>query len=529
MKNSKKTLLTLLAVAINCAVQTAAAETVLRRGNGTEPKGIDPQTSEGTAEANIMRDLFEGLLARDRDTKLIPGVAEKWEISEDGKTYTFHLRDTQWSDGTPLTAEDFVYAWQRDVNPATGGKYSFLLYPVKNAQALTEGQNKDLNQLGIKALDARTLQIELEASTPYFLEILAHASTYPVPRHIVEKHGKNWTRPENIATNGAYTLKNWQPNAHMTLNKSGTYWDKGNVKIDQVIYYPTEDKNTELQRYRAGELDMTYEIPLDQIKWIRENLKDELAIGPYLGTYFYGYNITRAPFKDNPKLREALTLAIDRDIITGKITGTGEKPVYGIVPPGIAGYDNYRPAYADMSQAERNQKAQQLYAEAGYSKDNPLKIELLYNTSENHKKIAIAIAAMWKKTLGVETQLINQEWKVFLATRQEKASTQAFRSGWIGDYNDANTFLEQYSSKAAMNDPGYNSATYDDLLRQAAREQEPAKRAALLKQAEQELIDSYAVAPIYSYVTKRLVKPYVKGYSANILDENPSKHLSIEK
>jgi len=179
----------------------------------------------------------------------------------------------------------------------------------------------------------------------------------------------------------------------MTLNKSGTYWDKGNVKIDQVIYYPTEDKNTELQRYRAGELDMTYEIPLDQIKWIRENLKDELAIGPYLGTYFYGYNITRAPFKDNPKLREALTLAIDRDIITGKTTGTGEKPVYGIVPPGIAGYDNYRPAYADMSQAERNQKAQQLYAEAGYSKDNPLKIELLYNTSENHKKIAIAIAA----------------------------------------------------------------------------------------------------------------------------------------
>ena len=529
MKNSKKTLLTLLAVAINCAVQTAAAETVLRRGNGTEPKGIDPQTSEGTAEANIMRDLFEGLLARDRDTKLIPGVAEKWEISEDGKTYTFHLRDTQWSDGTPLTAEDFVYAWQRDVNPATGGKYSFLLYPVKNAQALTEGQNKDLNQLGIKALDARTLQIELEASTPYFLEILAHASTYPVPRHIVEKHGKNWTRPENIATNGAYTLKNWQPNAHMTLNKSGTYWDKGNVKIDQVIYYPTEDKNTELQRYRAGELDMTYEIPLDQIKWIRENLKDELAIGPYLGTYFYGYNITRAPFKDNPKLREALTLAIDRDIITDKVTGAGEKPAYSFVPPGINGYDHYTPEYASLDKAARIEKAKKLYEEAGYGKDKPLKVDLLYNTSENHKKIAVAVAAMWKQNLGVQTNLTNQEWKVFLNTRQEKTSTEAFRAGWFGDYNDPNTFLELYLSKAGLNDSGYDSAKFDGLLQQASLEQNPAKRAALLKEAEQELIDSYAIAPIYSYVSKRLVKPYVKGYSPNIMDQYPSKLFYIEK
>ena len=529
MENSKKTLLMALSIAINCAIQTAAADTILRRGNGVEPKGIDPQISEGTSEANIMRDLFEGLLARDRDINLIPGIAEKWDISADGKTYTFHLRDAKWSDGTPLTAHDFVYAWQRDVNPATGSKYSFLLYPVKNARALTEGQSSDFDQLGIKALDEHTLQIELEAGTPYVLELLSHPTTYPVPKHIVEKHGKNWTRPENIVTNGAYTLKNWQPNAQMTLAKSDTYWDKNNVKIDQVIYYPTEDQNTELKRYRAGELDLTFVIPLDQIKWLRENLQDELKIGPYLGTYFFGYNLTRPPFKDNPKLREALTLAIDRDIITGKITGTGEKPVYGIVPPGIAGYDNYRPAYADLSQKEREEKARQLYAEAGYGKDKPLKVELLYNTSEGHKKIAIAIAAMWKKTLGVEVQLVNQEWKVFLATRQEKATTEAFRSGWIGDYNDPNSFLELFTAKAGMNDPGYNSAKYDELLQQAAHEQDPAKRAALLKQAEQELIDSYAVAPIYSYVTKRLVKPYVKGYSANILDENPSKHLSIEK
>ncbi|WP_298046356.1 peptide ABC transporter substrate-binding protein [uncultured Cardiobacterium sp.] len=525
---NRKNLLT-LTIAISAAIHSANADTILRRGNGSEPKGLDPHTSEGTSEANIKRDIFEGLTARGKDAAVIPGVAEKWDISADGKTYTFHLRDTTWSDGTPFTAHDVVYAWQRDVDPATGGKYSFLLYPVKNAKAIAEGDIKDPGQLGAKATDDHTLVVELEAATPYFLDMLTHVSTYPVPRHIIEKHGKNWTRPENIVGNGAFKMTAWQPNAHITLKKSDTYWDKDNVKLDQVIYYPTEDQNTELKRYRAGELDMTYEIPLDQIKWLRENLKDELKTGPLLGAYYYGFNLTRPPFKDNPKLREALTLAIDRDIITNKITGTGETPIYGIVPPGIAGYDNYRPAYAGLSQQERDERAKQLYAEAGYSKDKPLKVELLYNTSENHKKIAIAITAMWKKTLGVEAQLINQEWKVFLNTRQEKTSTEAFRAGWFGDYNDPNTFLELYLSKAGLNDSGYDSAKFDGLLQQASLEQNPAKRAALLKEAEQELIDSYAIAPIYSYVSKRLVKPYVKGYSPNIMDQYPSKLFYIEK
>ena len=525
---NRKNLLT-LTIAISAAIHSANADTILRRGNGSEPKGLDPHTSEGTSEANIKRDIFEGLTARGKDAAVIPGVAEKWDISADGKTYTFHLRDTTWSDGTPFTAHDVVYAWQRDVDPATGGKYSFLLYPVKNAKAIAEGDIKDPGQLGAKATDDHTLVVELEAATPYFLDMLTHVSTYPVPRHIIEKHGKNWTRPENIVGNGAFKMTAWQPNAHITLKKSDTYWDKDNVKLDQVIYYPTEDQNTELKRYRAGELDMTYEIPLDQIKWLRENLKDELKTGPLLGAYYYGFNLTRPPFKDNPKLREALTLAIDRDIITNKITGTGETPIYGIVPPGIAGYDNYRPAYAGLSQQERDERAKQLYAEAGYSKDKPLKVELLYNTSENHKKIAIAITAMWKKTLGVEAQLVNQEWKVFLNTRQEKTSTEAFRAGWFGDYNDPNTFLELYLSKAGLNDSGYDSAKFDGLLQQASLEQNPAKRAALLKEAEQELIDSYAIAPIYSYVSKRLVKPYVKGYSPNIMDQYPSKLFYIEK
>ena len=530
MKTRQKTLLTLLAVAISGIMQSAHAETVLRRGNGSEPKTIDPQIAEGMPEANIMLDLFEGLTTRDGAANIIPGVAEKWDISADGKTYTFHLRHTTWSDGTPLTAADVVYAWQRDVDPAAGGKYGFLLYPVKNAQAIAEGEIKDLSQLGIKALDEYTVQVELEASTPYFLDMLTHASTAPVPQHIVEKHGKAWIRPENIVSNGAYKMTAWQPNAHITLAKSDTYWDKDTVKIDQVIYYPTEDKNTEIKRYRAGELDMTYEIPNDQIKMLREKFKDELKISSYLGTYYYGFNVTRPPFKDNLKLREALTLAIDRDVITDKVTGVGEKPAYSFVPPGINGYDHYTPEYASLDKAARIEKAKKLYEEAGYGKDKPLKVDLLYNTSENHKKIAVAVAAMWKQNLGVQTNLTNQEWKVFLNTRNEKKQTEAFRAGWIGDYNDAYSFLELFQSKSGLNDSGYVNEKFDALLAQAGQEQDMGKRAAILKDAEKMLTDDYPVAPVYSYVTKRLVKPYVKGYAEeNVMDHRSSKYMWIEK
>ena len=521
-----KLLLTTLLLA---ATSGAQAENILRRSNDAEPASMDPQLAQGMPEMHILRDMFVGLIDEDAGAHLIPGVAEKWDVSEDGKTYTFHLRDNTWSDGTPVTAGDFVYAWRRGVDPAVGSKYSFFLYPVKNAKEIVEGK-QPLDALGVSAPDDKTLVVELNNPTPYFTGLLINAVTYPVPRQIVEKHGKEWTRAEHIAGNGAYKMREWKPQSRIVLEKSPDYYGAQDVQLDKVIYYVSEDKNAELQRYRAGELDWTADVPNDQIKWLQENLSDELHIYNYLGTFYFGYNLTKPPFKDNPKLREALTLAIDRDVITDKVTGVGEKPAYSFVPPGINGYDHYTPEYASLDKAARIEKAKKLYEEAGYGKDKPLKVDLLYNTSENHKKIAVAVAAMWKQNLGVQTNLTNQEWKVFLNTRTEKKQTEAFRAGWIGDYNDAYSFLELFQSKSGLNDSGYVNEKFDALLAQAGQEQDMGKRAAILKDAEKMLTDDYPVAPVYSYVTKRLVKPYVKGYAEeNVMDHRSSKYMWIEK
>lgn len=509
--------------------QFASAEMILKRGNGTEPKTIDPSIAEGVPENNLIMDLFEGLISEDADANLIPGIAESWEVSADGKEYTFKLRPSVWSDGTAFTAHDFVYSWQRTLNPATGSNYASILYPIKNAQAINEGKITDLNELGAKAIDDLTLKVELEGPIPYFLGLLAHHSSYPAPKHIVEKHGNNWTRPENMVSNGAFKMESWVPNSQIVLVKSDNYWDKEQVKLDKVIFYPIEDQNSELKRYRSGEIDVTNEIPNDQIKWLKENLSNELHIGAYLGTYYYGLNVGKPPFKDNPKLREALSLAIDRDILTEKVTGVGEIPAYNFVPKGINGYEAYQPEAAKLSKEERLKKAQALYAEAGYSKDKPLKTEILYNTSENHKKIAIAVASMWKQNLGVETSLSNQEWKVYLETRRLKEKTQAFRAGWIGDYNDPNTFLEMFKSNSGLNDVALNLPEFDQLLADAEKESNPEKRFELLKQADKLLVESYAVLPLYTYVKAHLVKPYVKGFKNNIMDHNRSKYISIEK
>lgn len=503
------------------------AENILRRGNGTEPHSLDPQISEGVPESNIQRDIFEGLISEDPEGNLIPGLAESWQISEDGKTYTLTLRAQNWSNGNPITADDVVFSLQRLVNPATGSKYSFIIYPIINAEEITQGIEKDLNQLGVKALNPQQIEITLKESTPYFLGLLAHTSTYPVPKAVVTEHGQNWTRPENIVSSGAFFLSEWRPQSHITLNKSPHYWDKENIKLDKVIYYPIEDQNSELARYRAGEIDITNEIPIDQLRWIKTNLANELKIHPYLGTYYYGINTRNAPL-DNPKLREALSLAIDRNIIVEKITGAGEKASQHFVPEGIANYEHFKSNDEQLNREEQIKRAQALYKEAGYSKQNPLKIEILYNTSENHRKIAIAIAAMWKQVLGVEVEMINQEWKVYLQSRGT-GQTQIFRAGWIGDYNDPYTFLEIFASNSDMNDIGYNDPEFDALLQQATQTQDLEQRAKYLAQAEKRLLDSHSIIPIYTYVSKRLVKPYVKGYQSNIMDHTPSKYLSIEK
>ena len=507
----------------------ASAEMVFHRGNGQEPGSLDPQISEGVPSSHILRDIFEGLTAEHTDGSLIPGQAESWTISPDGTKFTFKLRaDAVWSNGDPVTAHDFVYAWQRAVAPATGSEYSFLLYPLQNAQAIAGGEEKDLSQLGAKALDDRTLEVQLEGPAPYFLGMITHSVAYPVHKATVEAHGEKWTRPENIVSNGAFKLSEWTPQSRIVSVKSDTYWNKNTVKLDKVVYYPTESQTTALKRYRAGELDWTYEVPNDQIKWIKENMADEFHVTNYLGTYYYGFNMTKPPFND-PKLRKAFSMAIDRDILTSKIVTAGEVPAYAFVVPGVTGYDAVYSDFKAKEQAARNAEAVKLYEEAGYSKDNPLEIELRYNTSDNHKKIAIAVASMWKKTFGAKVNLVNEEWKVYLETRKLKQATQAFRAGWIGDYNDPNTFLELWLSDSGLNDTGFNDPEFDSLLKQAGVEQDAEKRKQLLMKAEGIFLEANAVAPIYHYVTKRMVKPYVKGWKSNVMDHIRSQYITVEK
>ncbi|GBE06988.1 MAG TPA: peptide ABC transporter substrate-binding protein [Gammaproteobacteria bacterium] len=506
-----------------------AAEQVLRRGNGSEVQTLDPHKAEGVPASNILRDLYEGLTIEKPDGTVIPGAAESWEISDDGKVYTFKMRkNARWSNGDPVTAGDFVYGLRRSVDPATGSQYSQILAPILNAEAIIAGK-KPVDSLGVEAIDDSTLKITLKAATPYLLGLLNHSTTYPVHKGSVEKNGDKFSRPGKLVGNGAYVLKEWVVQSHVVLERNPMYWDNDNTIIEKVIYLPIEESSAELKRYRAGEVDITGSIPTSQYNWIKKNLPGELHIAPTLGTYYYGFNLTRPPFKDNLKLRKALSMAVDREILTEKITKAGEIPAYGWVPPGVNNYTSQQLDYAELSGAERIKKAKQLYREAGYSKGNPLTVEIRYNTSEGHKKVAIAISAMWKMNLGVKTKLINEEWKVFLQNRKQKKLTQVFRGGWIGDYNDAFTFAELMQSNHGINDSGYNNPEYDKLLEQAATESDMKKRRSILEAAERMLLKDHAIMPLYFYVSKHLIKPYVKGYEPNILDHTYTKNLWIVK
>ncbi len=506
--------------------QQLAAEQVIHVGNSAEPQTLDPHRAEGVPSSNIMRDLYEGLTSEAPNGDIIPGVASSWTISEDGLTYTFTLRpDAAWSNGDPVTAHDFVYGLRRSVDPATLSNYTFILAPILNAREVSRAEMPP-DQIGVRALDDTTLEIVLSGPTPYFLGLLNHASSYPVHRGSIEAHGTQHTQPGKLVSNGAYTLDEWLVQSHIKLVRNPHYWDNANTTLEEVWYYPIEDQSAELKRYRADELDYTYELPYKQLKWIRENLADELVIAPYLGSYYYGLNLTQPPFKDNLPLRRALALAIDREILTERVTGAGEIPAYGWVPP-VNNYQGQKMLGADWDQAARNEAARRYYAEAGYSDENPLELQILYNTHDNHRSIAVAISAMWKQVLGVETSLVNQEWKVFLDTRVRKVETQAFRAGWIGDYNDAHAFSVLMHSESGRNDSGYGNAAYDELLAQAAQEADQQVRAELLQQAEAILLEDLPIIPIYFYVTKRVVKPWVGGFEPNIMDHHYHKDIFI--
>lgn len=507
------------------SAKTAYVSDTLRKGNGAEPATMDPHRAQGVTASNILRDLIEGLVSEAADGELIPGAAKSWTVNEDGTVYVFELRENgRWSNGDPVTADDFVFSLRRAVDPATGSNYAQILAPINNAEAIIEGTLPP-SRLGVKALSPQQLEITLKGPTPYFLGLLTHSTSHPVHPASVQAHGDAFVRPGNFVSNGAYVLSEWQVQSHIKLTPNTHYWDAANRQVDNVLYYPIEDAESELKRYRADELDWTGTIPLSKCQWVKDNMGDDLKVHPYLGTYYYGLNNQKAPL-NNPQVREALSLGLDRQKLIEKFTRCSEIPAYGWVPPNINNYSQQTPEYAAWTQAERNKKALSLLNAAGYNAENPLSFELLYNTSEGHKKIALAIANIWQQALPINVTLTNQEWKVYLDTRSQ-GNTQVYRAGWIGDYNDANTFLEIFHSKHGMNDVGYSNPEYDALLDAASTETDEDKRRSMLEQAEGILLNDHALLPIYFYVSKSLVKPWVKNYQGNIMDHHYSKRLAV--
>ena len=446
-------------------VDSGNQEGVLHFGNGTEPQGLDPHIVTGVPEHHIINALFEGLVSKDPYTlEPIPGVAESWEISEDGRTYTFNLRrDALWSNGDPVTAEHFRWSWQRVLSPELGSQYNYMLYPVLNAEAYANGELTDFSQVGAKALDAHTFQVELENPTPYLLQLLDHYSTFAVHPETVLAHGSmtdritQWTRVENMVSNGPFKLSEWAINSQIRVEKSETYWDREAVQLNAIVYYPTENTVTEERMFRDEEIHFTNVIPMDKISTYRNIAPDLLQIAPYLGTYYYLINTDKEPFNDL-RVRKALAMSVDRDLLTETVMRGTVTPAYALTPPGTLGYQPPQTFSYDPEEAKR------LLAEAGYPNGEGFpSFEILYNTLDEHRRIAVAIQEMWRQNLGINVELLNQEWRVYLDS-QDNMNYDVSRRGWIGDYVDPNSFLDMMITGGGNNKTGFSDPRYDDLV-----------------------------------------------------------------
>lgn len=500
---------------------------VLKRGNGSDPESLDMHKAVSTEAGDVQRDLGEGLLGFTPTGELRAAAAESWIVSDDGLEYTFTLRPTaRWSNGDPVTAEDFVYSFRRLVSPATAAVYVDSVKVIENAEAIIDGDLPPAS-LGIAATDQYQLSIRLKQPVPYFLSLLTHPSTFPLHRGSVENHGSEHTRAGNLVSNGAYKLLEWQVGSHVALARNEHYWNNAQTSIDRVTHFVTPEPMAELNRYRAGELDTTRTIPPESFAQMLEERPNEVHVSPAMNVYYYGFNMTKPEFADNPKLRQALSMAIDRETLTDKIVGRGEPPAYGWVPDGTANYEPRKFSYAGMPKAEREQKARQLYQEAGFDDDNPLTLELRYNTSNTHQRIAAAVQAMWLDVLGVETILINEEFQVLLASIEQQEITQVFRLSWSGEYNDAHTFLSVFESDNPSNLTGYQSSEYDSLMHTAAAQTDPDRRKVFLAEAESVMLNDHPVIPLYFFVNKSMVSKRVEGWGDNVLNYHYSQHLRI--
>lgn len=476
-----------------------------------EPASLDPAKIVGLPEIQVIRDLFEGLTNQSEQGDIVPGVATRWQ-SNDNRTWIFTLRDNaRWSDGTPLKAQDFVYSWQRLVDPANSSSFAWFaaLAGIGNAQDIIDGK-MSADKLGVTALNDRTLRIQLDKPVPYFPSLTVNASLYPVPRHTIEKFGHAWTRPGNLVGNGAYTLQDRVVNEKLVAVRNPHYWDNDKTVLNKVTFIPVNQETAATKRYLAGDIDITESFPKILYQKLLKDIPGEVYTPPQLGTYYYAFNTQKGPTAD-VRVRQALNMTIDRRILTDKVLGTGEKPAWHFTPEVTAGFSPESSPLEEMSQEELNAQAKMLLRAAGYGPDKPLDLTLLYNTSENHQKIAIAIAAMWKKNLGVDVKLQNQEWKTYIDSRNT-GNFDVIRASWVGDYNEPSAFLSLLNSTHSGNISRFNSPAYDKILNQAALETTNNARSHDYNLAEKVLQEQSPIAPIYQYTNGRLIKPWLKGY-----------------
>ena len=502
---------------------------ILHKGNGQEVQDLDPQIVNSVSSLNIISALLEGLVAEDPyDLHPIPGVAESWEVSADEKIYTFHLRhNAKWSNSEPVVAQNFVDSYRRILSPALASPVAYMLYPVANAEAFNKGKIDNFDQVGFRVLDNWTLQITLTNPTPYFLSLLNHYSWFPVPISTIQKYGpvlergSRWTKPGRYVGNGPFTLQEWRLNDRVRVKRSATYWDAQNVRLNEIVFHTIDSNDIEERAFRSGQLHVTDSMPINRIDRYRREHPEFLRIDPYLGTYFYRVNVTRPPL-NNRLVRRALAMAIDRQSIVDRVTRGAQLPASCFTPPNTAGYTCESSIPYDVDLARRT------LVQAGYPNGRGLPpIEILFNTSENHKLIAEAVQQMWRQNLNVAATLVNQEEKVYFDSRRQM-NYQVIRSTWIGDYVDPNSFLDLWVTNGANNQTGWSNTDYHRLIGEASQTGDQAVRYAAFQKAEAILLEDAPILPVYFYTHAFLIRPSVKGWYPTILDHHPYKYVWLE-
>jgi oligopeptide transport system substrate-binding protein len=497
----------------------------LQIGNGADPISLDPHKVQGTWEHRLLLDNLIGLTQEDADGAAVPGMAERWETSEDGLTWTFYLREAVWSDGVPFTAEDFVFSFRRILLPQTASEYASLLYFLKGAQAINEGKAAP-ETLGVRAVTPRVLEVRLEHPAPYLLEVAKHQTMFPVPKHMVEKYGDGWTRPDRYVSNGPYTIVTSRLGDYVKAVKNPRFYEADKVCVDEVYYYPTTDAVSAERRVKRGELDINTDIQSNRIAFLRKEMPGYVQTHTYLGVAYLAFNANIPALRDK-RVRQALSMAIDREFITEKLLRGGQAPAYTFVPPGVANYDaTEAPAWSRWTLEQRQAEARRLLAEAGYGPNRPLTIEIKHRNSPDPMLVMPAIQADWKQ-IGVDAKLAQNETQIAYASYRSR-DFQIADAGWVADYNDAMSFLWlMQSATGAQNYGDYKNPAYDALLTEANEEPDAGVRAGYLSQAERLILDDAAVAPTYFFVNKNLVNPRITGWKANLVDYHPTRYLCV--